>query len=70
MRAHSPSAENRKTRSLNKTKNFKDEYKKVLISRIEGVGNYAIRIVFNDGHSTGIYSWEYIYNLGSKTKNA
>ena len=70
LRAHSPSAENRSKSALDKIKNFEDIYKNVLISRIEAVGNYAIRIVFNDGHSTGIFSWEYIYNIASKTKNA
>ena len=38
--------------------------KTVGISRIEPVGNYAIRILFDDQHSTGIYSWPYLYNLG------
>jgi DUF971 family protein len=31
---------------------------------IETVGNYAIRIKFDDLHDTGIYSWEYLYELG------
>jgi DUF971 family protein len=34
------------------------------IDRIEPVGNYAICLHFDDGHNTGIYSWEYLYNLG------
>jgi len=34
------------------------------ITRIEPVGNYAVRIVFDDGHDTGIYSWTYLYELG------
>ena len=34
------------------------------ISTIEPVGNYAIRIVFDDGHDTGIYSWRYLYDIG------
>ena len=34
------------------------------ISAVESVGNYAVRIVFNDGHDTGIYSWTYLYELG------
>jgi len=34
------------------------------IDRLEPVGNYAIQIVFDDGHDTGIYSWETLYNLG------
>ena len=36
----------------------------VNISAIEPVGNYAIRLVFDDGHSTGIYAWDYLYDLG------
>jgi DUF971 family protein len=35
----------------------------VLIASIEAVGNYAIRIMFDDGHSTGIYSWSYLVEL-------
>ncbi len=36
----------------------------VKISSIEPVGNYAVRLVFSDGHSTGLYSWDYIDRLG------
>ncbi len=36
----------------------------VAIVRIEPVGTYAVRLVFDDGHATGIYSWEYFYKLG------
>ena len=31
----------------------------------EPVGNYAIRIRFDDGHETGLYSWDYLYRLGA-----
>jgi DUF971 family protein len=31
---------------------------------LEPVGNYAVRIVFDDLHSTGIYSWRYLHDLG------
>jgi DUF971 family protein len=34
------------------------------ILRVEPVGNYAIRIVFDDLHDTGIYSWSYLHQLG------
>ena len=34
--------------------------KNVSIVNIEKVGNYAIRIIFDDGHDTGIYSWSYL----------
>ena len=36
----------------------------VLIDQIEPVGNYAIRIIFSDNHSAGIYSWELLYDFG------
>ncbi len=35
----------------------------VAIERIEPVGNYAIKPVFSDGHDSGIYSWDLLYNL-------
>ena len=34
------------------------------ISAIEPVGNYALRLVFDDGHDTGLYSWRLLYELG------
>ncbi len=34
------------------------------ITALEAVGNYALRIVFDDGHDTGIYSWAYFRELG------
>jgi DUF971 family protein len=40
--------------------------KNVGISRIEPVGNYAVRIVFTDGHDTGLYVWEYLRELGEQ----
>jgi DUF971 family protein len=36
----------------------------VRITAIEPVGNYAVRPVFSDGHSTGLFSWDYIARLG------
>jgi DUF971 family protein len=36
----------------------------VNITDIEPVGNYAIKIEFDDGHNTGLYSWETLYTLG------
>jgi len=35
----------------------------VNISALEPVGNYAVRLVFDDGHATGLYSWEVLYDL-------
>ena len=33
------------------------------IAGIESVGNYAIRIIFDDNHDSGIYSWSYLHEL-------
>lgn len=38
----------------------------VSISEIEPVGNYAVRLRFDDGHDTGIYSWSYLYDSGDR----
>jgi DUF971 family protein len=38
--------------------------RRVKVVELEPVGNYAIRIVFDDGHDTGIYSWSYLHELG------
>ena len=38
----------------------------VLLTGLEPVGNYAVQPTFSDGHDTGIYSWDYIYFLGSR----
>jgi DUF971 family protein len=34
------------------------------IMKVEPVGNYAVRLVFDDLHDTGIYSWDYLHELG------
>ena len=36
----------------------------VIILEVHPIGNYAVRLVFDDMHSTGIYSWDYFVNLG------
>lgn len=36
----------------------------VLIADVEPVGNYAVRLVFSDGHSTGLFTWTYLLELG------
>src|SRR5689334_12335306 len=38
----------------------------VNIAAIEPVGVYAVKLAFSDGHDTGIYSWDYLYDLGEK----
>jgi len=36
------------------------------IKGIEPVGQYAVVLIFSDGHDSGIYSWDYLYDLGAK----
>ncbi|MBV8978857.1 MAG: DUF971 domain-containing protein [Alphaproteobacteria bacterium] len=40
----------------------------VAIAALEPVGNYAVRIRFDDGHDTGLFSWEYLLELGREHK--
>jgi len=40
--------------------------KNVQITAIEPIGNYAVRLVFDDGHNSGLYSWDYFYDLAQK----
>jgi len=36
----------------------------VEVTAVEPVGNYAVRLVYDDGHNTGLYTWQYLYELG------
>lgn len=42
---------------------------RVTIERVEPVGNYAVRLFFDDGHSTGIYTWTQLHRLGNGYEN-
>jgi len=63
LRVFSPSAEVRghsaEERKLQTGKKY------VAITGIEPVGNYAIRLSFDDGHDSGLYAWEFLHDLGS-----
>ena len=37
----------------------------VNITAVEPIGHYAVKLYFDDGHNSGIYSWDVLYNLGS-----
>jgi len=39
------------------------------VTAIEPIGMYAVKLVFSDGHDTGIYSWEYLHELGRKQES-
>ena len=62
LRVHSPSAEVRGHGPGQET--LQVGKKDVAITDVEPVGHYAIRPTFSDGHDTGIYSWEYLHDLG------
>lgn len=42
--------------------------RRVRIVSVEPIGNYAIKIRFDDGHATGIYSWSYLRDLGERAE--
>lgn len=44
------------------------EFRGVIISQFEYVGNYAIRLLFSDGHGSGIYSWDYLSRFQHNNK--
>ena len=64
LRVESPSAEvqghgpDQKQTPLNK--------QDVKITKITSVGSYAVRLTFSDGHNTGIYSWDLLYDYGQR----
>ena len=64
LRVYSPSAEVRGHGPGQET--LQVGKREVGISTVESVGHYAIRPTFTDGHDSGIYSWEYLYDLGDR----
>lgn len=36
----------------------------VALTSLDMIGNYALKLTFDDGHNTGLYSWDYLYDLG------
>lgn len=62
LRVHSPSAEVRG----HGNPVLQTGKKHVGFKGIEQVGNYAVKLDFDDGHETGLYSWEYLYELATQ----
>ncbi|MGE5472064.1 MAG: gamma-butyrobetaine hydroxylase-like domain-containing protein [Bacteroidota bacterium] len=62
LRVYTPSAEARGHGPGQET--LQTGKREVGIERIEPVGTYALRLVFSDGHDSGLYSWDLLYNLG------
>ncbi len=38
----------------------------VQVKSVDPIGHYAVRLVFDDGHDTGLYTWKYLYELGEQ----
>lgn len=64
LRVHSPSAEVRGHGIGNGT--LQTGKKFVGISGVEPSGNYALKITFDDGHDSGLYTWQYLYTLATQ----
>ncbi|MEE8043309.1 MAG: DUF971 domain-containing protein [Pseudomonadales bacterium] len=62
LRVQSPSAEVRGHGESERILQVGKKY--VNITEVEAVGNYALRFTFDDGHDSGIYSWDYLGDLG------
>jgi DUF971 family protein len=62
LRVYSPSAEVRGHGPGQETLQIGKH--EVGVAKIEPVGHYAVRIVFDDGHDTGLYTWGYLHELG------
>ncbi len=62
LRVHSPSAE---VKGHGPGQEVLQTGKEAVgITELQPVGHYAIRIVFDDGHDTGLYTWQYLHELG------
>jgi DUF971 family protein len=64
LRVYSPSAEVRGHGAGQET--LQTGKKNVDIKAVEPVGNYAVQLAFSDGHNTGIYSWDILYDYGAR----
>ena len=67
LRVHSPSAEVQGHGGIGGK--LPEDKHNVKIDQVEPAGNYGLKIVFYDGHDTGIYTWEYLEQLGMDIPN-
>ena len=64
LRVHSPSAEVRGHGPGQEVLQTGKQH--VMLDAVEPVGHYAVRLRFDDGHDTGLYTWSYLHELGSE----
>ena len=62
LRVYSPSAEVRSR--VKQERKLVTNKQSVVLTEIRPVGNYAVKLLLDDGHHTGIYDWRYLYDLG------
>ncbi|WP_283742603.1 DUF971 domain-containing protein [Sideroxydans sp. CL21] len=62
LRVYSPSAEVRGHGPGQET--LQVGKRNVMITEVEPAGSYAVKLTFDDGHDTGLYTWEYLHELG------
>jgi len=62
LRVYSPSAEVRGHGPGQET--LQVGKRNVLVTDVEPAGSYAIKLTFDDGHDSGLYTWEYLYEMG------
>lgn len=62
LRVYTPSAEARGHGPGQET--LQVGKKNVMLLNVEPVGTYALKLIFDDGHDSGLYTWEYLYGLG------
>jgi DUF971 family protein len=67
LRVYSPSAEVRGHGPGQET--LQEGKRDVTINELEPVGHYAIKPMFSDGHDSGIYAWDYLYELGTNQEH-
>jgi len=64
LRVHSPSAEVRGHGPGQEV--LQTGKRDVILSEVNPVGSYALKLTFDDGHDSGLYTWEYLHQLGEK----
>jgi DUF971 family protein len=64
LRVHSPSAEVQGHSPEQRV--LVVDKQNVLVRAVEPIGQYAVKLSFDDGHDTGLYTWSYLHQLGSQ----
>lgn len=64
LRVYSPSAEVRGHGPGQET--LQSGKRNVILTEVEPVGHYALKLVFSDGHDSGLYSWDYLVEIGEQ----